>query len=163
MDKNINQELKKQLTSTLTAAYKENFIDNQELLKMNELISFKISSFYLRQGISSKITDTRDFIFDTGNEKHVGYFLWSDDLQMADVEESRFFLLLTGLGCISGAEIVAEDETKYKLWPLLFGENTIEQVIGELKQISEKTEFAAQNPMVQLYVTTLEEMQSTEQ
>lgn len=158
MNKEISRELNQQLSSLLTDTYTKSFSSNQDLLNLSEEISFKLSGFFLRQGINSKITNVRDFIFNTGNEKHVGYFLWSDDMDLEGTEESRFFILLTGFGYVSGAEIMAEDEMKYKLWPTLFSELTPQDVAKELKDVCDKTQFVSENLLVQQYIKILEEL-----
>lgn len=159
MDIVISFELKKRLTELLAGVYKRDVKTDPELMKLSEMISFKISSFYLRHGLRAKIEHTKDFVFDTGNEKHVGYFIWSDDLALQEAKNSRFFLLLTGFGYVSGVEIAVQDEIKYNFWPKLLGLSKPKQILDGLLEMQEKAEFTSENPLIKQYIEMLEEIE----
>lgn len=153
----IDPILEGQLIAALTVAYNDYYSKDSELLKLSEKISSEMGSFYMKEFANLTFKDTRVFPFKLGEESFVGYLLWSKDLAIYGADSSRFFVLLTGFGFLSGIEIVDKGEIKSTQWKELIGEKTVGELLTSLKEINGKADFTAESPLIQMYISILEE------
>ncbi|MBL1223856.1 hypothetical protein [Enterococcus sp. BWR-S5] len=159
MDTQVNPILAQQLKDLLTVAYDEYYSKNADYLKLSEKISSEMGSFYMKEFANLTFRDTRVFPFELGNGSFIGYLLWSKELEVYGTDSSRFFILLTGFGFISGIEIFDKGEVKSTQWQDLIGAKTVNELLNSLKEINEKADFTAESPLIQKYVELLEERQ----
>lgn len=157
MNTQIDPILAQQLKESLAAAYSNSSDKDNKYLELSEKISSEMGSFYMKEFANLTFKDTRVFSFSLGEESFVGYLLWSKELEIYGTDASRFFILLTGFGFISGIEILAKGERKTSLWPEFTSEKSVEELLNSLKEINTKADFTAESPLLQKYVAILKE------
>lgn len=157
MDTQVDPILAQQLKDLLTAAYENHYRKNNEYLEFSGKISSEMGSFYMQEFANLTFKDTRVFPFNMGEESFIGYLLWSNDLAIYGADASRFFVLLTGFGFISGIEIFDKGELKSTQWTDLIGEKTVEELLLSLETINTKADFTAESPLIKKYVAILKE------
>lgn len=161
MNTSISQELRTLLLQELEQVYQNYFLDDPKLMDEGGEISSALGGFFLQASGSLGIKNTRVFSYELQKERHVGYLLWSGDVGIYGADLSRFFILLTGFGYISGIEVQVEEAYKYMLWPQLLGEHTGAELVESLRELNEMSEFSAESPMVLAYLEILEQLKST--
>lgn len=156
MNTQVDPILEKKLKDLLANAYNDYYRMNGEHLELSEKISSEMGSFYMKEFANMAFKDTRVFPFKMGEGSFVGYLLWSKELDIYGTDSSRFFVLLTGFGFISGVEILDKGELKSTLWTDLTGEKPVKELLSNLKEINKKADFTAESPLIQKYVEILE-------
>lgn len=158
MGKSISSELEEQLRTTLKEAYDQYFHNNEQATALANQVSTKLGLFYMGLTLDAYFQEVRVVHFEEAGQKFIGYLLWSKDLQVYGAQESRFFLVLSEFGVVSGIEISAEEELKYNLWVDLLAEKSKVQVLERMDQFNEEVAFCKENVLFQHYRKVLTDL-----
>lgn len=151
MEKSISSELEGKLQTTFKDAYYQYFQNNEQAAALANQVSTKLGLFYMGLALDTHFQDIRVVHFKEAEQSFIGYLLWSKDLQVYGAQKSRFFLVLSEFGVISGIEISAAEELKYNLWVDLLAEKKKAQILERMEKFNEEVAFSKENVFFQQY------------
>lgn len=146
----ISDELTNMLRESFMEGYQKITDNRPEIIELAEFIGSQLGIFYLLE--NKQATDTRVLSFENKGVRHATYFHWSDDLEIQGANQSRFFLLLTEFGLISGVEISHTKGKEYKLWRDFIDEKNFTEIKSVLETLQEKGNFSKDIPLLNKYL-----------
>lgn len=153
----VSQTLQEQLQTDFTKGYRQ-FIQNSPVeAGLAETIGSQLGIFYLL-GEASSLDKTRVLSFEVDGQRHATYFHWSEDLAIQGAQSSRFFLLLTEFGLLSGIEIHHSEGVEEKIWQDFLGEKSVAEISASLSNLQEKGHFSKDLPLITKYAEILQSL-----